>query len=198
MKKSGEDLRIVKTKSQLCGALEGLLQVFDIGDICIADICQAAKVNRSTFYKHFESKYDFVFFYISTIMNRIAEAFRRDVFPNDSSQFHMESAIAEIQKYEKIVSNLLYSKSAHAPTAIVYGNMVDYFLSSFQDIPFAFPGENPNVAMWSQFYAGGIMTVLLGWLQPSPDGKKPDVQELADFLTALLSNIRIAMSSRQA
>lgn len=197
MKKRGEDLRIIKTKESLCRALETLLEKDDIAEVSIADICNKADVNRSTFYKHFTSKYDFISFYISTIMSRIADIFRTDVFTSNSDNFHIETAIWEIQKYESIISNLLSNKKSTAPIAMVYGNMVDYFLESFQNIPFAFPGENPDMVMWSQFYAGGIMTVILSWLSNGDMNAHTKSRMLSDFLSSLLQNIRLAYATGQ-
>lgn len=197
LKKKGEDLRIVKTKTNLCNALERLLEHTDIADVCIADICTSAKINRSTFYKHFECKNDFVSYYISNIMDRIANFFRCDIFSSNSEAFHMELAIYELQKYESIIRNLLHSQRSMVPTTMVYGNMVDYFLTSFQGIPFALPGKSPNVDMWSRFYAGGIMTVILSWFHTSNEDPNQKSLILSEFLTALLSNIRVAVASQE-
>lgn len=197
MKNKDEDVRIVKTRDSLFKALETLMETKDIGGISIADICGTANVNRSTFYKHFESKDHFISFYLSTVMNRIADIFRSDVFSSNSDQFHIETAIWEIQKYETIIVNLLYSKKGIASTSMIYTNMVGYFLESFQDIPFAFPGENPDMVMWSQFYAGGIMTVILSWLNNDELDMRTKARMLSDFLSSLLSNIRLAHASKQ-
>lgn len=194
MKKKGEDLRIIKTKNSLCGALDELLGSKDIEEVSIADICEKAGVNRSTFYKHFEGKRDFLSFYISTIMSRIADIFQTDVFMNNSDEFHIETAIWEIQKYETAISSLMKTS---IPTTLIYGKMVDYFRESFRHIPHAFPGESPDLTMWSQFYAGGVMTVILSWLN-NPSGTTPDkAKALSSFLSALLSDIRVALSQEQ-
>lgn len=197
MKKKNEDLRIIKTKNSLCKALSALLNEKDITEISIADICAAADVNRSTFYKHFESKPDFVSFYISSLMGKIASIFRSDVFASNSSDFHIETAIWELQRYEGVLEHLIMGKDPTLSTGTVYSNMVDYFLESFTDIPFAFPGENPDVVMWSQFYAGGILMVILSWLNSKEIDNQTKSQMMSQFLSDLLSNIRCALATQK-
>lgn len=197
MKKKGEDLRIIKTRDSLCKAFSTLLQEKDVTDISIADICSTADVNRSTFYKHFESKADFISFYISTMMGKIAGVFRSDVFASNSSDFHIETAIWEIQKYEGVLEHLIFGKDPTMTTSTIYYKMVDYFLESFTDIPFAFPGENPDVVMWSQFYAGGILNVILSWMRSNETDQQTKSKMMSQFLSDLLANIRQALAAQK-
>lgn len=56
MKKT--DLRVIKTKKMLYQALISLLTKKSFDKIKITDICQEALINRSTFYAHYDDKYD--------------------------------------------------------------------------------------------------------------------------------------------
>jgi len=53
---SVNDLRVVKTKQALHNALLTLLSNKPLENISIAEICRVAKVNRGTFYLHYEQK----------------------------------------------------------------------------------------------------------------------------------------------
>ncbi|MFJ7666977.1 TetR/AcrR family transcriptional regulator [Lysinibacillus sp. NPDC097195] len=53
---SVNDLRVVKTKQALHNALLTLLSDKPLENISIAEICRVAKVNRGTFYLHYEQK----------------------------------------------------------------------------------------------------------------------------------------------
>lgn len=53
-----EDLRITKTKRDLREALTELMKTTPLKKITVADICSAAMVNRMTFYKHYDDKYE--------------------------------------------------------------------------------------------------------------------------------------------
>ena len=53
-----EDLRVVKTKRAIRAALVALLSRKRFAAVTVADIIGEALVNRTTFYKHYDSKYD--------------------------------------------------------------------------------------------------------------------------------------------
>src|SRR5690348_2615064 len=65
--KNESDLRVRRTYKLLWNALEELLsepsQSFNT--ITVNQICERAMVHRTTFYKHFEDKYDLLFFGMS-------------------------------------------------------------------------------------------------------------------------------------
>ena len=53
-----EDLRIRKTKASLYKSLLQLMEEKTFEDIKITDICKLSLINRSTFYDHFNDKYE--------------------------------------------------------------------------------------------------------------------------------------------
>lgn len=58
MAEKHEDLRITKSKRDLCNALTELMQTTPLSKITVGDICRKAMINRMTFYKHYSDKYD--------------------------------------------------------------------------------------------------------------------------------------------
>ncbi|RIP34893.1 TetR/AcrR family transcriptional regulator [Staphylococcus gallinarum] len=68
MAKKVKNLRMTHTKQSLINAFFSLVNTKDFEKITIADITQGARVNRATFYAHFEDKYDL----INTIMEQLA------------------------------------------------------------------------------------------------------------------------------
>ena len=59
-----EDLRAVRTRKMLSKALFEMLTEQPIEKINVNDICDRAMVHRTTFYKHFESKFHLLTFAI--------------------------------------------------------------------------------------------------------------------------------------
>lgn len=55
-----KNLRVTHTKQSLINAFFSLVDKKDFEKITIADITKGAKVNRATFYAHFEDKYDLI------------------------------------------------------------------------------------------------------------------------------------------
>lgn len=53
-----EDARITRTKNELRKGLLALLRNKTFEKITVTEICQASKINKMTFYKHYDDKYD--------------------------------------------------------------------------------------------------------------------------------------------
>ena len=53
-----EDLRIVKTKASLYRGLMTLMKNKTFENIKVSEICSASLINRSTFYDHFNDKFE--------------------------------------------------------------------------------------------------------------------------------------------
>ncbi|MDM5247584.1 TetR/AcrR family transcriptional regulator [Lysinibacillus sp. G4S2] len=72
---SANDLRIVKTKQALHNALLTLLSEKPLENITIAEICRVAKVNRGTFYLHYEQKEGLFEEYFQEIMEDLYNSY---------------------------------------------------------------------------------------------------------------------------
>ena len=64
-----EDLRVRKTKNNLYKGLIELMQEKEFEDIKVIDICNKSHINRSTFYDHFNDKFEL----LNTFMNDLKE-----------------------------------------------------------------------------------------------------------------------------
>ena len=53
-----QDIRITKSKRDLCNALITLMQTTPFKKITVGDICTQAMINKMTFYKHYDDKYE--------------------------------------------------------------------------------------------------------------------------------------------
>lgn len=62
------DLRVVRTKKNIREVLIDLLEKRSFGAITIRDITEQAQINRTTFYRHYEDKYDLLEKVISEIL----------------------------------------------------------------------------------------------------------------------------------
>ena len=57
---NNQDLRVQRTKKALITTFSDLLETKSFDNITIQDLCEKANVRRSTFYRHFNDKYDSV------------------------------------------------------------------------------------------------------------------------------------------
>ena len=70
-----QDLRILKTKKALYEGLIKLMQDQKFETIKVSTICEISLVNRSTFYDHFNDKYDL----LSSLINNLRDKLEIDL-----------------------------------------------------------------------------------------------------------------------
>lgn len=68
------DPRVSKTLRQIDEALLSLLEEHPFRDVTVAMLCQTAMINKTTFYKYYQDKYDC----LNRYLNRLLEEFRQE------------------------------------------------------------------------------------------------------------------------
>ena len=58
--KKNRDIRVIRTQTALLEALEELIKTKKLSNITITELCTAAKINRNTFYYHYNNIYEFL------------------------------------------------------------------------------------------------------------------------------------------
>ncbi len=112
-KERREDVRIFKTKRDLRAAMLRLLERESFGKLSVSDICAEAMVNRMTFYKHYQDKYDLLNDLIlevkRSIVARCAETEPGEAIAEDPTGFlcRMIEAVAdECLERKKLMTSL--------------------------------------------------------------------------------------------
>lgn len=67
-----EDLRVVKTLESIDNALLANLKTTPFNKLTVDAICKSARINRTTFYKHYSDKYELM----DSYMNRVLKEFK--------------------------------------------------------------------------------------------------------------------------
>lgn len=163
-----EDLRIIKTYRALMDSMTALLEKRNFNQITVNDICEYAQISRTTFYTHFNDKYDLL----------------RNWLFNEKAEFHVaEEPIPQIQamiesfvvRKVNITKNIL--EDANGETV----ELLHMFMISLL-------GENPVDAVsplkWqvlSVFFAGGAASYLSWHVKnkmPNPQSMNRHFNEL--------------------
>ncbi len=58
--KRTRDIRVIRTQTALLEALEDLIKTKKLSNITITELCTAAKINRNTFYYHYNNIFEFL------------------------------------------------------------------------------------------------------------------------------------------
>ena len=74
-----EDLRVVKTKKILFETLLNLMKTKNFEKIKISDICEESLINRSTFYAHYEDKYELLIELLELQPTRVRQIINNNV-----------------------------------------------------------------------------------------------------------------------
>lgn len=178
MAEERKDLRVKKTQRALVMAMLSLLDKQSFSKISVNDICCAAMVSRSTFYAHFEDKYDLIKFSLDYLNSSI---FDKSVSSNLYDEIF--NLLEQIESNVKLFRNLLMCDLNPELIELIRR----FFHSSFEKIlkehkiqHSQLPGPADVI---STYYAAGIASSIIYWISRNmPYSKK----EMADCLVALL------------
>lgn len=180
------DLRIVRTYKLLTEAFLQLLGEKHLEDITIGELCERAMIRRTTFYKHFADKFEFLRFFIWQIQESFSEAYKK-IHENDQGLVSFYTDIIRyildfIKEYEQIVhmvseSNMLYIIidifSEHITTKII--EEINTKINDGTKSP-----AQPEII--ASFFAGAIMQTIKWWFmhkkQPSEDKLIRDIENI--------------------
>ena len=70
--KRSRDIRVIRTQTALLEALENLLKTKKLSGITITELCNEAKINRNTFYYHYNNIFEFLDEHKQIILNELS------------------------------------------------------------------------------------------------------------------------------
>ena len=178
-----DDLRVIKTKKILYETLIELMKTKTFEEIKVSDICTKALINRSTFYAHYDDKYELLLEFI----NSLKEEFINELSKNKN--------ILNTRKYYLEVIRLFLDHIENKKdiyNAIMINNrnsiMMD-ILSSVANNEVIKKMESSNIStkvpanIIAKFYLGGVLNLGIEWLR---DTNKNSKEEIIKYLEILL------------
>ena len=181
-----EDLRIRKTKASLYKSLLQLMEDTPFEEIKVSRICQLSMINRSTFYDHFNDKYELLSSFIQDLKNELVIHLNHAKATSSIKEYYLE-LIRLLFEYIEKNSNVYTSISIIKMNdhSIAYDMMFDATLeavkkkmveeyTNLSDIP---------IDTISLFYVSGVTKVLIDFLEKQPDmDKEVVIKYIADLL----------------
>ena len=178
-----DDLRVIKTKKILYETLIELMKTKTFEEIKVSDICTKALINRSTFYAHYDDKYELLLEFI----NSLKEEFINELSKNKNILNTREYYLEMIRLFLDHIEN---KKDIY--NAIMINNrnsiMMD-ILSSVANNEVIKKMESSNIStkvpanIIAKFYLGGVLNLGIEWLR---DTKKNSKEEIIKYLEILL------------
>lgn len=175
------DLRVVKTLKQIDRALLECLAESPFEKVTVEQLCRAALINRSTFYKYYTSKYDLMERYLQKAL----DGFRRQVdvaFVNASPdtihnlvyQKNFESTLKFLYKHKEEYT-LLWSIPLEES---VFSRMVDLVHDAILEKLPARQTPDPYADLYARLFASDMMTMVRWWFRYEDTVTARDVQDI--------------------
>ena len=159
--KEKTDLRIVKTKKILFNSLLNLMKIKNFEKIKISDICEEALVNRSTFYAHYDDKYELLIDLFEERKLSLLKVFEDNENKAFSKEYLMELLsilIDHIEENKEIYSAILANNRN--------GILIDFLIDAIEkDVSERLKGNSEikisdlPLDIIVKFYAGGLINI---------------------------------------
>ena len=121
------DLRVIKTNNTLYDALINLLKEKTFEEIKVSDICQKALVNRSTFYSHFNDKYELFISLINNLKQEL-ESDLKLIEEDDLKNYYLkmiEVFLNHIEGKENIYRSILINNRNSIIMDMIYNTITE-------------------------------------------------------------------------
>ena len=183
--KEKTDLRIVKTKKILFNSLLNLMKIKNFEKIKISDICEEALVNRSTFYAHYDDKYELLI----DLFEERKLSLLKDFEDNENKAFSKEYLM---ELLSILIDHIEENKETYS--AILANNrngiLIDFLIDAIEkDVSERLKGNSEikssdlPLDIIVKFYAGGLINIGIDCITRT---KKYSKKELLLYIDKLI------------
>lgn len=182
-----EDLRVTKTKKNLYQGLLTLMKEKTFEEIKVTDICNEALTNRSTFYDHFNDKYELLNSLITDLETSLMEKLNENDVNNNPKEYYLkiielffDHVSEHIEAYSSILkrnnNSIVMDMINNVIMKDVTKNIIQKNLAQEADIP---------AEIVSIFYVSAVSNVCIEYIKYPTKYEKEDI---INYLTTLIPN----------
>lgn len=181
------DLRILKTRDALHAALVTLLETKPLEKVTITELCQNAKINRGTFYLHYQDIGDVFEEYFREITADLAKSYEEP---------YRHVSVLKTSELDPSTIRIFHHIKSYQPFyEIVLSKRVplQYYYLLFEEVNQLFLNDL-HAAQWNltdihrelycAYQANAILGMILHWYQ---EGFKASAEEMNEQLVAILN-----------
>ncbi len=174
------DLRIIKTNNTLYDALINLLKEKTFEEIKVSDICQKALVNRSTFYAHFNDKYEL----FMSLINSLKESLQTELKSIEETNLKdyylkmIEVFLNHIEGKEQIYKSILINNRSSIIMDMIYDTITEDINQKVTKNDKDVPNE-----IFTAYYLGAIVNTGIEWFK---NDKKYSKDQMIEYLDRLM------------
>ena len=167
--------RVKMTKALLKTSLIELMKTKSIHTISIKEICSGADINRSTFYRHYNTQYELYDEIVHEILSELIKAYQKSRENEDDMQDSI-AAVLEIAEKNREVCLVILSDKGNV-------TMGESFVKAISPVV---EEEASELSIYLfQFMAAGLANIVWTWLN-KPVRQTP--KELASLMTSMMKH----------
>ena len=189
--KKKEDLRVVKTKANLYRGLMELMKDQTFEEIKVSDICNKSMINRSTFYDHFNDKYELLQSLMEDLKEELEEKIKVEKEIHSIREYYIETInllLTHITENISIYSSVIKNNS----NSIAHDMMINTILNSVTKY------INENYINESNipterivlFYASGLLSICLEEMKDPTSFNKDNILKYFENLIPTLNFLK--------
>lgn len=181
-----EDLRIIKTRNALREALVTLMKDKQFEEIKISDICDTALVNRSTFYAHYEDKYELLVDIIDSLKINLLDDLDKNKKILNTKEYYIELIklfLNHINDKKDIYTKVLINNHNSILMDILEDAVMKDTTKKIRKKQIK-TGDIP-ANIFIKYYLGGVANVCIEWLNNQNTYTE---NEIISYLEKLIPN----------
>ncbi len=182
--KKKTDLRIVKTHKSLYQALIELLKEMEYEEIKVSDLCNKAMVNRSTFYSHFNDKYDLFDSFLKDLKQSLTNELDEYKKIDNIRDYYLELIkvfINHIDSNKETYKSIIVNNRNSIILDMLYDTIKTDFKKKNEKFYTSINEDIPEDIML-EFYLGGIINLGIYLINSNKYSK----EEIMEYLMKLL------------
>ena len=176
--------RSQETRDRMKQSLLELLERMDILDVTVSKLCDAANVNRSTFYSHYDSVADIMNEIEREIAVNLLERFNEDNY-DENNPFSMDhfAVVLEHMKENRIFYRAYLTQStSQSQLDWAFGQLLERFA---QPMMHSLHVDDIAIEYYFAFFRAGFIALLSHWLH---NGCREDPEVVLSCLRNILSH----------
>ena len=194
-----EDLRVQRTYLLLKNALLELLAKKSFDEIKVNDICNLAMIHRTTFYSHFQDKYDLLEYCVKNIEQELTEKINTTQYSN-SKEFYTNLvmslleyissksitcfySIQNISENKKMFKSVLKNNFDNSVNKIFMNTCINYITDMLEKEKDQGIYHKTKIPIIAQFYAGAVISTIVWWIK---NDESLDKKELCNSIISLI------------
>lgn len=183
--KEKTDLRVIKTKKALYESLLELMKEKTFEEIKVSDICEQALINRSTFYSHYQDKYELFSSYIDNLKTSLIKELEKNTNISTSKEYYLEMArlfLNHVSEQKQVYRAIIKQNRNSIIMDMIY-NAFNEDIAKKIAIDEKKNWENIPSDFIATFYLGAMFSVVIKWLTNENQYTK---KELIKYLEILI------------